>query len=442
MTTGAQGGGTAQDVGSAGSPRGSDPSRATSIFGRVFYGWWIVGGAVLLQGLSGVFLLHSFGAYLVYLQSEFGWSRTLIAGAYSLSRVESGLIGPLQGWLINRLGARTVIRIGIVLFGLGFILLSMINSASTFYAVFVVIAIGSSLGGFVTANIVLANWFERRRARAMALAATGTSLSGLLVPAVAWALGSTGWRGTAFASGLLILLIGLPVSQLFRQAPEPYGYAPDGSRGGDAPATPRGADQSPQRPIVGGVTARDALRSPAFWLLSGGHSAALVAITAVTVHLIPYLVEQGGMAIEAAAGVVAIVTSASLVGQLISGLIGDRLDKRLVAMVCMAGHTLALLALSQAAALPLIFAVAAVHGLAWGTRGPLMMAIRADYFGRRAFATIEGFSALVTMIGTFVGPVFVGFVADRFGDYRVGFLLLSAVTASGMLLFGLARRPA
>src|SRR2546428_67707 len=93
----------------------------------VFHGWWIVCAGFVLQGLGSGLLFISFGAYFVFLQSEFGWSRVVLSGAYSMSRLESGFLGPIQAWLINRFGPRTVVRVGVVLFGCGFILLSRLD---------------------------------------------------------------------------------------------------------------------------------------------------------------------------------------------------------------------------------------------------------------------------------------------------------------------------
>jgi MFS family permease len=414
---------------------------------RIFYGWWIVVGAFLLQGLGGGLLFNSFGAYFVYFQEEFGWSRTLIAGAISVSRLQSGILGPAQGWLINRFGPRRVIFLGLLLFGGGFMLLAQTTSVGWFYGSLLLVALGSNLAGFLTVNIVLVNWFERFRARAIALGAMGSSVAGLLVPVVAWSLATLGWRATAFYSGLLVFAVGGPVAVLFRAAPEPYGYAPDGR----APAIerqPTGSSQTPDhaaaRPLTTsqvGMSAHDALHSPAFWLLTGGHTAALVAVSSITVLLIPYLVEQLGTSVETAAAVIAGLTGVSVLGHLVGGYLGDRIEKRLISATCMVGHTLALVMIIAANGLPLIIAGAMLHGLCWGTRGPLMMAMRADYFGRRAFATIEGFAAIITTAGLFLGPLIVGYVADQVGDYRPGFALLAVITAAGCVSFLLARRP-
>jgi sugar phosphate permease len=270
----------------------------------------------------------------------------------------------------------------------------------------------------------------------------GQGIAGVATPLVAWALNTYGWRTTAFASGIVILLLGLPAAQVVRQEPEPYGLHPDGALPRRRPAgesLPGGREPTPAGAI--GYTARQALATRAFWFLTLGHGAALTAVTAVLVHLIPYLVEVMGLSLEAASAVVPAITALSIVGQLGGGYLGDRLDKRLFAAGCMVGHTVAMLGLVVATSPALVFLCAGLHGLAWGARGPLMMAVRADYFGRRAFATIEGFAAIVTMIGLVLGPMLVGYLADTLGDYRPGFLGLAMVTGAGIALFWFAPRP-
>jgi sugar phosphate permease len=405
---------------------------------RVFYGWWMVAAGFTLQVLSGGLYFHSFGAYFVYLHDEFGWSRTLLAGAFSLARLETGVLGPLQGWLINQIGPRALMTAGMLAFGIAFMLLGRIESIAGFYMVFLLLTGGAGLAGGFTVNVVLANWFERRRAMAMAFAGTGHSVGGLLVPMVAAMLGTFGWRPTTLISGVIALLIGIPLVQFFRPSPERYGYAPDGR---SAPEPQRPDGRAALVATIGGVSAREAVRSAPFWLLSAGHSAALVSVSAIMVHLIPYLVIGAEMSVAAAASIVALVTGTCAVGHVAAGLIGDRMEKRLIVAACMVGHTLALVVLVASTALGFILVFAVLHGLSWGLRGALMSAIRADYFGRRSFATIEGYVSLITMLGTIVGPILAGAVADGLGDYRPAFVCLAVATAAGGVSFFMAGRP-
>lgn len=407
---------------------------------KLFYGWWIVIAGFIVQLLNGGLLFQAFGAYFVHLQAEFGWSRSVLSGAFSLTRAESGILGPLQGWLIDRFGPRVLMRIGIILFGVGFMALGRVNSILSFYLIFGMIAVGSSLGGFLTINASIVNWFLRKRARAMALMATGMGVGGMAVPGVAWTLNTIGWRSTAFWSGVIVLVVGLAAAQVIRHAPEPHGLLPDGDTAPDG--TDGAAHDGSSWGEASGFTAREALKTSAFWLISLGHGSALLVVSAVMVHLIPHLVERLGLRLEAAGAVVSVLTLVMIVGQLVGGVLGDRFDKRVIAIVCMMGHTVALLTLVVASSLPLVIVFAVLHGLSWGVRGPLMMAIRADYFGRRSFATIMGFSSLVVMMGMMTGPLFAGFMADRLGDYRMGFAVLAVMTGLGALFFAAARPPA
>ena len=237
---------------------------------------------------------------------------------------------------------------------------------------------------------------------------------------------------------VLLAVVGLPVSCLIRQAPEPYGYLPDGVA--RTPPEPGKADTMVSAADAG-FPAREVLRIPSFWLLASGHSAALMSVSALSAHLIPFLIQDISMSLEAAATVVATITACTFTAQLLGGFLGDRLSKRAVAATCMVGHTLGLLVLMVATTPATVYVAAILHGVSWGVRGPLMMPLRAEYFGRRALATIEGFVALVTTAGLTIGPLMVGVVADNLGDYRIAFGVLAVGTAGGGLCFAFAAPP-
>lgn len=407
---------------------------------KVFYGWWIVFAAFSIQVLNGGLLFNSFGIYFVALREEFQWSKTVLSGAFSLARAESGLLGPLQGWLVDKFGPRIVIQVGIVIFGLGFILLSYIDSLVTFYLAFIVLSLGSSLAGFMTAMTAVANWFAKKRTTALGIAMTGMGVGGLLVPGLAWSMNAYGWRTTAFASGVAILVLGLPSAQLFRRRPEDYGLLPDGASPASIRLETQNVDAHPAA-TADGFTARDAIRTSAFWLISFGHASALLVVGAMMVHLVPHAVETVGLSLQEAGIVVAVLTSMDITGRLLGGVLGDRIDKRFGVVVCMLGHVIGLLVLAYASNLAMVLVFCVVHGLAWGSRGPMLMSWRADYFGRVSYGTIMGFSSLIVMIGMIIGPIFAGVMADHFGGYREGFIVLAGMAGLGSVFFLLARRP-
>ena len=407
----------------------------------VYYGWWIVAASAGIQMLQAGLMSQAYGAYVSVLRADFGWSTTALAFGYSLQPVQNGLLGPVQGWMIDRWGPRPVMRAGMLMFGGAFLAFSQINSLLTFYIVFVVMAVGSSLAGFMSIMTTLVQWFERRRATAMSVSQTGMSVGGMLVPLVAWSLTTLGWRETAFISGLLVLGVGLPLTQIIRPNPEAYGLLPDGASPADVRAATPASGQA--EPVNGRVdfTPRQALRTRAFWFISFGHAMALLVVSAVMVHLILHLEDERGFSLSQAAAVVAVMTLVTALGQIGGGFLGDRFDKRKIAALAMFGHSAGLLALAWGGSFYWVILFILLHGIAWGMRGPLMQAMRADYFGRRHFGTIMGYSSLVIMFGMVLGPLVAGYMADRFGNYQYGFTLLAALAALGSIFFVLATPP-
>ncbi len=392
-----------------------------------------------IQLLGGGLLAQSFGAYVAILGEDLGWSKAALGGAFSFLQLIGGVMSPIQGAVIDRFGPRAMMRLGMVAFGAGFIALSQIDSLLGYYGAFFLLGVGLRLSGFFPLSVAVVNWFERRRARALSTIGLGFAVGGLLVPVVAFSLETFGWRETAFTSGVLMIVLGLPLVQVIRHRPEDYGEVVDGLPADDHEAA---RDQpTVSTAHLPDFTAREAMRTAAFWLISLGHGAALLVVSAVTVHVISHLKDNLGYSVSDAALIVTLMTSMQVVGILIGGAIGDRFDKRLISGSCMLMHMAGMLLVTFATALPMVVAFAVLHGLAWGIRGPLMQAMRADYFGRSSFGVIMGLSALIVMIGQIAGPLVTGAMADSTGDYELGFTLMALMAGAGSLFFLFAKRP-
>ena len=403
---------------------------------------------MVIQILIGGLMMQAFGAYAAVLRDEFGWSKTLFSFAFSVTRAESGILGPLQGWLIDTLGPRKMMRAGLVMLGVGFLLFSQMQTEWHFFATYLLMAIGASVGGFMTLTVTIVNWFERRRATAMAIMGMGMAIGGLMLPIVVLSLEEFGWRNTAFGSGMLILLVGLPLSQVIRTWPEDMGFGVDGKplveerSGATAAGVAAGAGGAVGAPARDGdYTVREALRTGAFWYLSLGHSSALLVVSAVMVHLVLHINEQLGYSLGTAAIVVATMTAMQIVGMLFGGVLGDRFNKRYIVFGAMLAHSAGLLVLAWSTALWMVFVFAVLHGTAWGARGPLTQALRADYFGRKSFGKIMGFSSMIMMVGMTTGPIVAGVLADSTGDYKLGFTILAILAGIGSVFFLLAKPP-
>jgi sugar phosphate permease len=405
---------------------------------KIFYGWYMVGAGSGLQFLQAGLMTQAFGAYVAVLQEERGWSKTALSGAAALQQMEVAILGPVLGWLMDRFGPQLWIRIGVVVFGIGLMLLSFTDTLLAFYGAFIVIALGSSLCGFFPVNVALINWFERWRARALSSMSIGLALGGFSIPLVAWSLQAFGWRATAFGSGVLMIVVGLPLAFIMRRRPEDHGETVDG-RPKEAPHEVKARETTalPTRDF----TAREALRTPAFWLLSLGHGFALLVVHAVSVHAISHMNQGLGYSVAAASLVYTVLTVSQIGGVGIGWLIGDRYDKRMIAAACMLAHMAGLLLLTYAVNVTMVLAFAVLHGAAWGLRGPFMQALRADYFGRSAIGMILGLSFMIIVVGQIGGPMIAGILADATGDYRLGFTILALLAGLGSLFFVLAKRP-
>ena len=285
-------------------------------------------------------------------------------------------------------------------------------------------------------TVAIVNWFNRYRGRAISAMQMGGAIGGLMIAPVAFSLATLGWRQTAFVSGVLVLVCGLPLSQVVRRKPEDFGLEVDGG----AAHTATG-EAIPAEDLDDGFTFREALLAPAFWLVSLGHASAVLIVSVVNVHLILFLTSDLGYTLGFGAAVQTVLTVAQVGGIGLGSVVGDKWDRRRIAIGCMAFHTTALLLLAFSSQPPAIFAFAVMHGAAWGFRGPMMQAIRADYFGRRAFGTIMGASSILVMLGTISGPLVAGYLADQTGNFRLGFTILAVVSGIGSIFFVLARRP-
>ena len=404
--------------------------------GKFFYGWVMVLACAAIQWLSAVTWMHSYGAYTVLLQAEFGWSMTILSLAFALTRLESGLLGPIQGWLVDRFGPRKILTIGLVIFAIGFFLFSQVNSIPTYFLAFILIALGSSLGGWATLMVPIVHWFDRHRAKAIAWSQLGFSLGGLCVPLMAIGLEAFGWRQMGIISGAVILLAGIPLISLIYHRPSDVGLSIDGLK-----EKTKTNGEIEERLPVKSFTWREAIKEPSFWFLSTGHSLSLLAVSSMLAHLIPHLTNVLNYSLRDASIAFSLMTGLQLIGIFLGGYLGDKYDKQRLVIFCMIGHFLGLIAIAYASNFLWIIAFAVFHGIAWGIRGPLMVALRADYFGPKSFGTIMGFSSLVVMIGMTCGPIICGVLYDYYGNYEIAFSLMASASLIGAICFWLCKTP-
>ena len=293
---------------------------------RVFYGWYIVGAHMALHFYFSVIFIYGMGAFFRPITVQLGWTRAQYSVAAGLQRIEGSIASPVVGLLVDRIGSRRIVFVGITLATIGMVLLSRMQSLFGFYSAYIVVALGMSGVVGIPFMAAAARWFNRRRGRAMGLMFSGATFSGVLIPVLVLSIESLGWRDTMLISAAGILVVGIPAVLIVRDRPEPYGYLPDG----DAPvADDDQATGSAAAPPQQGIRVADALRMRSFWVLTLIFGLTSMGPSAMFLHQIPYF-ESIGFSATAAGTTVATFTLLSGLGRVGAGFLMDFVERRMV----------------------------------------------------------------------------------------------------------------
>lgn len=396
----------------------------------------MVGLVSLIRVVGGG--LHQFGFTVFFLpiSQDLGLSRAATSLAFSLSRAQGAIEAPLVGHLIDRYGPRPIIVTAVFLAGVGYILLSWVNSYASFLTVYLGVICLAFVAGFVHSPLVVANnWFIRQRARAMTVISAAVPVGGALIsPLLAVGVASIGWRWAAFASGCIFLTACLPLSFQLKRSPESLGMLPDGEDpldSGDVTSSGKTANVTE----AADVTSRQAMKTWIFWLLVIAMTARVTCYSTATVHFVPLMVWKG-LSEAAAASLLGAFAFINLVAHFVLGWIADRVNKPKLLAAC---HLL------PALSLPALLAGSDYWQLLLFTTTftfldasfPIVWATVGDFFGRRNFATIRGMMSFFYMWGSFAGPIMAGAIYDRTQSYFMVLWILLAllVFATFLVLF-------
>ena len=404
----------------ASSRRASAPRR-----GRIFYGWIIVVALGCSLVVSQGAALYLFGLLIVPITAELHWDRASLAAAFSISSFVLGVAGIPIGRIIDRQGPRRVMIIGSIGSALCLVGVARVHQL---WAVYLLWGVGFGVAGALTslqvASTTVANWFVRRRGRALAVMTTINGLTApLYVPAASWLIVHTGWRTAVTLLGLIFLVVPLPLSFLLRQRPEQVGLNPDGDVA---------VERSEGKPAVTGFSFRDAMRHPAFWTLTLTSFFSATALGAVTVHQVAHMIGRGVSPILAGS-VVGTLGLLSIPGRFFFNASGDWFGARRMVIAVIATQAIGLGILTAATTITWLFVYATIYGIAAGSAFGLRAALMADMFGRRAYGSIAAVFQLFLYTGTALGPIGAGILFDRFGNYTLAFTIATAMTAASLI---------
>jgi nitrate/nitrite transporter NarK len=408
--------------------------------GGIFFGWYMVAASVVANTIFSAAYFQGFGVLILPMERTFGWDRWVISAAMSLRQLESGIVSPAVGFLLDRFSARKLIFWSAVISGTGFIGLGFTSGIVTFFLCFVVISLGASgVSHAVTWPVIISRWFRRNRGLATGLAVTGPIFGSPIVILNTQIEEAYGWRVVLFGYGILILVAITLLSMLVRDRPEPYGLRPDGDPPEDGATTEQGAGLRPR--IDAGLTLHAVFRTKEFWLFTSYLSGTFAVNSAIQAHMIPYFQQDIGLTAAWAAVVMSMVFIISGIGRIGGGYLLDRMDYRLVLAVVAAMMGVGLLYL-QVVPVKTVWATlpfAVMFGVSFGCLVPMRGTVGSIMFGTRTIGGILGLLQGGPIAAGVIGPFVMGLIFDLNGNYSTalwGLIVISALMIPMSLAMG------
>jgi len=411
---------------------------------RLFYGWWIVVAGFIIVAcgsLSSEFLSNQLPGLL---KEHFHSSAVTLGTAFSIYGLSGSIALLAIGPLIDRFGPRKLMLVGIPMAGIGFILLSFVNSIVALNIILgTLLGIGIKAGFLLPVQTAGANWFIRKRSFALALVMVASVLGEAAINLFGEQFeGHTDWRMVFVWLGVGILVICIPLTFIIRHRPENYGNVPDGNTVvSDEEGEP--GTETTSRVLEINFTLWQALRTRAFWLLAIATSLSSGINAMATIFRVPFLIDKGFSQLTIT-DIFRIVPLIGLAGILLFGYLGDRFPKRYLLAIAVVLQSASAIILMTAGNTTQLYLYTLVYAFGSGTL-PLLLAIRADYFGRKAFATI---TVVIMFIGTLIGiPLsmpwapLAGWMFDVTRSYQLIFLSSTFLGLIPAAIFFFARPP-
>ena len=367
----------------------------------------------------------------------------MTSGAFSLRQLESGLLAPAIGFLVDRWGPRVIIVTGVILGGLGMIMIGYANSLLTFYLAFLITSLGvSGASHGVSWAVAVANWFNKLRGRALGVAMLGPVLGGPFIVVVAVLEGMLGWRVSIIMLGAGLIVVGVPLGFVARPRPEPYGYFQDGATQEEAARSEIGRRGLAVGGASDGLTVGQAVHTRDFWVLIVLFAAVFMGISGLMVHLIPMLEDMNYSSAQAAS-ILGIMFLLSGIGRISSGFLADMIDFRIVmaGLISFQLVGLFLLTLVGPSQIWLVGLFILLFGIGFGGTIPLRPFLIMQIFGARAFGSLQGLVQGGAIGAGMMGPIFYGWVFDTTGSYNLAIYVSIAIILMAFPLLLLMRKP-
>ncbi len=404
---------------------------------RFFYGNWLVLVTFVFMLLTIGCGSYAFSLFVMPLQSALGWGRGQIMAGFTIFFVTMGLVSPLVGRLVDGYGARSVIPIGAMVMGLGFLVISRMSDLHLFYLGYVLVGTGAAGMGQVPSSAVVSHWFRKRRGTAIGFMAAGTGAGGLIAPLIGSIIAGYGWRTAYLAMAIIIWVIVVPLGALVvRTRPSEMGMYPDG-----APILP--GEQSQPAVVLQGITLSKAARTRTFWFIAFSFLTGCFATTGLMQAPVPFL-QDIGFPIQTAASALGVMGIGSALGKVLFGWLCDKMQPKHVwalGQVVLASSVLILLSIRGESPTTLIWAYSLLLGLGGGAWLPTLSTLASTSFGMAFYGAVFGALNLAQSVGTATGPFFAGLMYDATDTYYWAFVTFGVLFFFGILIILLVKRP-
>lgn len=423
-------------------PAESDLTQTTTNSSGIFYGWWIVGGALVAQMVAVSIMSSSSGIFLPFMTEELGWTQTEFTLGVTLGSISTALAGGVVGFLLDRWGPRGLMIAGATLVGLSLIYLSRINTLLEWFLIRgVVSSLGLALAGNLVLNVVIAKWFVSRRSWAISIASTGVSAAQFTGILLVWLISTIGWRDSWIVLGVVTWLVLYPVALMMRRQPEDHGLLPDGAVEGDASSEER--IRLAQEDMQNSLTAREAAKTLSLWTIQIGFSFGLMGLMAGLFFLIPFMTLHGFTFQQAGTAMLfqgLAALASKFVWPVAMGKIGVRLSTLVAFSLAAVGMVLMVIVGPTQQFVPFVL-VTMLWGFGIGSQIPLQESLMASFFGRAHLGAVRGISTPISQAFGISAPIAVAFYFDRVGNYDGIYLALAAGFILGALLVMSSRKP-
>ena len=390
----------------------------------LFYGYIVVVAAFLIMLVSwGTF--SAFGVFFKPVLTEFGWTRAMTSGAFSLAMIISGLLGAIMGGLTDRFGPRIVLTVCGFFLGLGYLLMSQIGAVWQLY-LFYGIIIGIGMGGtWVPLLSTAARWFVKRRSVMTGFVIAGMGIGSLVTPPLAQQLISThGWPVAYIILGSVLLIVIVSAAQFLSRGPRQKGLLPYGHND---------SQEQGSRAGMNPFSFKEAVHTRQFWLFLGMEFCFGFCVFAIMVHIAPHATELG-FSPATAANVLATIGGFTVVGNIVFGGVGDRIGVRQTLFIAFILMSASLFWLMPSGELWELLLFVSVFGFAHGGGSAMMSPLAAELFGLKSHGLIYGVSSLSFTLGASIGPFLAGYIFDATSSYQAAFIICAALAILSLIL--------